>query len=166
MLLNSFYLAEQIQTHRGSRAVTRLLCDEGRLCFDFHPDTKPMKPKLLTLLKVRRDETSMVGPPTSGHVQAGVEMRRLLVFAAELSAELLKRGLSLPENRLQAADPLHVLLGQGRLTRTNIRAKRIKNQELLPDAASYMVTACVCMCVFTILSRSLWTLLFSMWIFS
>lgn len=48
--------------------------------------------------------------PTSGNVQAGVELRLMCVFAAELSAEFLKGSFSLSESRLQAADPLHVLL--------------------------------------------------------
>lgn len=46
--------------------------------------------------------------PTSGYIQACVELR--LIFAAELSAECLKGGFSLPESRLQTVDSLHMLL--------------------------------------------------------
>lgn len=45
--------------------------------------------------------------PTSGYVQAGV---RLCVFAAQLSTDFLKGCFPLSESRLQAVDPLHMLL--------------------------------------------------------
>lgn len=95
--------------------------------------------------------------PTSGYIQAGVELGLLHIFAAELSTQLLEGCLSLPQSWLQTADPLHVLLCQSRLT-------HIKTQ-------SNKRNCCCCISAIvnqnlTILSRSLWTLLFSKWIFS
>ena len=57
------------------------------------------------------DSTAVIQTaPTSGYIQACVELRLMCVFAAELSAECLKGGFSLSESRLQTVDPLHMLL--------------------------------------------------------
>lgn len=48
--------------------------------------------------------------PTFGYIQAGMQVGVMPVFAAQVSAEFLKGGFPLSENRLQTADPLHVLL--------------------------------------------------------
>lgn len=68
------------------------------------------------LFPVDEEDLCVFAEPTSGHIQAGVEVRLMHVFAAELSAEFLKGAFSLSERRLQAADALHVLLCQSGLT--------------------------------------------------
>lgn len=55
--------------------------------------------------------------PTSGYIQAGMDLGLMSVFAAELSAQFLEGRFSLPQSRLQTADPLHVLLRQSCLTK-------------------------------------------------
>lgn len=59
--------------------------------------------------------------PTSGYIQAGMDLGLMCVFAAESSAQFLEGSVSLPQSRLQTADPLHVLLGQSGLTNTERR---------------------------------------------
>lgn len=48
-------------------------------------------------------------------VGAGVQLQVLHVFAVQLHVELLQGAVPLPESRLQAQDPLHVLLHQAGL---------------------------------------------------